>query len=252
MKNVSRVLASLFLGAALSAGVAVADTSGAARYDNTIESRVNQELSKKQEFRNLQASVEDGIVTLTGDVNVYQQKLNAAKKIRKLDKVQGVRNLIAVSSTAPDSKLAADLDRKLYYDRIGYDNVFNYVTVSVNDGVATLIGDVKNPVSRDSAFSIASSVPGVKEVVDNIRVLPVSNFDDEIRLRATRAIYGNSVLGRYAIDPALPIRIVVDNGKLTLYGTVESKMDKEVAGIKASQVFGVFSVQNNLVVAKKS
>jgi hyperosmotically inducible periplasmic protein len=252
MKNISRALATLFLGVALSAGVAVADTSGAARYDNTIESRVNQELSKKQEFRNLQASVEDGIVTLTGDVNVYQQKLNAAKKIRKLDKVQGVRNLIAVGTTAPDSKLAADLDRKLYYDRIGYDNVFNYVTVSVNDGVATLIGDVKNPVSRDSAFSIASSVPGVKEVVDNIRVLPVSNFDDEIRLRATRAIYGNSVLSRYAIDPALPIRIVVDNGKLTLYGTVESKMDKEVAGIKASQIFGVFSVQNNLVVAKKS
>jgi osmotically-inducible protein OsmY len=57
------------------------------------------------------------------------------------------------------------------------------------------------------------------------------------------------VLNRYEADPALPIRIVVDNGKLSLYGTVASKMDKEVAGIRAGEVFGVFKVQNNLVVA---
>ena len=92
----------------------------------------------------------------------------------------------------------------------------------------------------------------MKDVVDNIKVGPVSGFDDDIRLRATRAIYRDPVLSRYAIDPALPIRIVVDNGKLTLFGTVASKMDKDVAGIRASQVFGVFSVQNNLQVAKES
>jgi osmotically-inducible protein OsmY len=252
MKNFSRAFASFLLFGVLTAGAALAEPAGAARYDSAIETRVNQALSKKQEFRSLQASVEDGIVTLTGDVNLYQQKLDAAKKVRKLDKVQGVRNLIAVGSTVPDAQLAAQLDRKLYYDRVGYDNLFNYVTVSVNDGVVTLIGDVRNPVSRNSAFAIAGSMPGVKEVVDNIKVLPASPFDDQIRLRATRAIYGNSVLSRYAIDPARPIRIVVDNGKLTLYGTVQSKMDKQIAGIQAGQVFGVFSVQNNLAVASKS
>ena len=248
MKNLPRALATLVFAGVLSVGLAAAD-SGAARYDGDIQSRVSQELTKKQQFRNLQATVEDGIVTLTGNVDVYQQKLDAAKKVKKMAKVQGVRNLIEVGTTVPDDKLAATLDRKLYYDRMGYDNVFNYVTVSVNDGVATLIGEVRSPVSRNSAFSIASSVPGVKEVVDNIKVSPASNFDDQIRLRATRAIYGNSVLSRYAIDPALPIRIVVDNGKLTLYGTVQNKMEKQIAGIKANQVFGVFSVQNNLVVA---
>ena len=248
MKNLFRALASFLLVGVLSIGAAAQAT--AARYDSDIESRVSQELSKKKEFRNLQMSVEDGIVTLTGNVNVYQEKLDVAKKVRKMDKVQGVRNLVAVGTSMPDSELQAKLDHKLAYDRIGYDNLFNFVTVSVKDGVATMIGEVKEPVSRDSAFYVVSSVPGVKEVINNVKVAPVSGFDDRIRLAATRAIYGDSVLNRYAADPVLPIRIVVDNGKLSLYGTVASKMDKDVAGIRAGSVFGVFKVQNNLVVAK--
>ena len=95
-------------------------------------------------------------------------------------------------------------------------------------------------------------LPGVKDVVDNIKVSPVSGFDDRIRISALRAIYRDPVLGRYASDPAKPIRIVVDNGKLSLYGTVATAMDKQIAGMRANQVFGVFSVQNNLEVVKGS
>ena len=83
MKNLGKALASLLLVGVLSVGVAAETAS--ARYDRNIESRVSQELTKKKEFRNLQASVEDGIVTLTGSVDIYQQKLDAAKKVRKLD-----------------------------------------------------------------------------------------------------------------------------------------------------------------------
>ena len=71
-------------------------------------------------------------------------------------------------------------------------------------------------------------------------------------LSALRTIYRDPTLSRYASDPAKPIRIVVDNGKLSLYGTVATAMDKQVAGIRANQVFGVFSVQNNLEVVKGS
>jgi osmotically-inducible protein OsmY len=230
----------------------MAQTSSAARYDGDIQARVAQQLAEKKEFRNLNAATEDGIVTLTGTVDLYQQKLDAAKKVRKMDKVAGVRNLIAVSTTVPDAVLTAQLDRKLYYDRIGYDNLFNFVTVSVKDGVATLNGETKSYPARDSAVAIVNRMPGVKDVVNNIAVAPTSIFDDEIRIRATRAIYRDSVLSRYAIDPAKPIRILVNNGHLTLEGTVANAMDKNVAGIRAGQVFGVFSVENNLEVAKKS
>jgi osmotically-inducible protein OsmY len=248
MKNLYKTLASFLMVGLLSAGLA-AETA-ASRYDGDIESRATQALASKQQFTTVQASVEDGIVTLTGEVNLYQQKLDAARKVRKLSQVQGVRNLISVSSTVPDGQLAATLDRKLAYDRFGYGSLYNYVTTSVDGGVVTLIGEVRDPVSRDSAADLAATVPGVKEVVNNVKVAPTSIFDDSIRLAATRAIYGDSVLGRYGIDPALPIRIVVDNGKLSLYGTVSSKMEKNIAGIKAGQVFGVFQVNNNLVVAK--
>jgi hyperosmotically inducible periplasmic protein len=250
MKSISKSPASFLILGVLAASLAAAQTA-AGRYDGAIQAKVAQELAKKQEFCNIQAATEDGIVTLTGTVELYQQKLDAAKKIRKSDKVQGVRNLIEVSSTVPDAELAPQLDRKLYYDRIGYDNPFNFVTVSVEDGVATLHGATYNDVGRDSALALVNRTPGVKDVVDNITVAPVSNFDDRIRVGAIRAIYRDPLLNRYAIDPALPIRIVVDNGRLTLYGTVMNQMDKQVAGIRASQVFGVFSVQNNLEVQNK-
>ena len=251
MKNILSAFVLLLAVSALSAGLA-AQNIGAGRYDQAIAARVERQLSGQKEFRSLQAGVDDGIVTLTGSVDVYQQKLDAARKVRKLAQVQGVRNLIEVSSNVPDAELAAQLDRKLYYDRIGYDNQFNYITASVKDGVATLSGETRTDVGRDSAVALANRMPGVKEVVNDVNVAPTSNFDDDIRLRALRAIYRDPVLGRYASDPAAPIRIVVSNGKLSLYGTVENTMDKNIAGIRAGQVFGAFQVENNLEVAKKS
>ncbi len=250
MKSILRTVTPFLSVAILSIGLAAQTAS--ARYDSDIQTQVTRQLAKKPEFRNLQATTEDGIVTLSGSVNLYQQKLDAAKKVRKLDKVQGVRNLVAVGSTVPDAELTAKLARQLYYDRIGYDNLFNFVDVSVNSGVATLSGETRTDVGRDSAVSLVNRTPGVKDVVDNIKVSPVSSFVDRIRLSAVRAIYHDPILGRYASDPAKPIRIVVDNGKLTLYGTVENAMDKQVAGIRAGQVFGAFKVQNNLEVVKGS
>jgi hyperosmotically inducible periplasmic protein len=234
-------------------GLMLADTSGVGRYDASIETQASQQLATKKQFHSVQSAVEDGIVTLTGEVDLYQQKLDAAKKVRKLPNVQGVRNLIEVAgANVPDTQLAAQLDRKLYYDRMGYDNMFNFITASVENGVVTLNGEALLDVDRESALWLAYNTPGVKDVVNNVNLAPVSNFDDRIRVQAARMIYRDPVLSRYAIDPARPIRIVVNNGKLSLYGTVASPMDKEVAGIRAGQVFGAFSVQNNLQVQKKS
>lgn len=252
MKTILRSVGLFIAAGVLSAGLA-AQTTGASRYDSTIESKVTQQFAAKKGFQRVQATVEDGIVTLTGDVDLYQQKLDAAKKVRKLQNVQGVRNLIAVNGqSVPDAQLAAQLDRKLYYDRMGYDIAFNFVTATVNDGVVTLNGATRDQFDCDSALGLVDNTPGVKDVVNNVKVAPASIFDDQIRFRELRAIYRDSVLNRYAIDPARPIRIVVDNGHVTLYGTVATAMDKQVAGIRANQVFGTFSVQNNLEVARKS
>lgn len=235
----------------LSSSFLLAQAASVNRYDNTIQQQVTRKLDSKKEFSNVRASVEDSIVTLTGNVNLYQQKLDAAKQARKIEHAAGVRNLIAVAGPAiSDAALQAKLSEKLWYDRIGYDNLYNYFTLAVNDGVVTIGGQTYNDVGKDSALAMVQRMPGVKDVIDNITVAPVSIFDDDVRIRAARAIYRDPVLSRYGIDPALPIRIIVDNGHIGLYGTVASPMDKQIAGMRANQVFGAFSVENHLVVSK--
>ena len=229
----------------------LAQAASVNRYDNAIQQQVTRKLDSKKEFNNVRASVEDGIVTLTGTVDLYQQKLDAAKQARKIEHAAGVRNLITIAGpTVSDAALQAKLNEKLWYDRIGYDNLYNYFNLAVNDGVVTIGGQTYNDVGKDSALAVVQRMPGVKDVIDNVTVAPVSIFDDEVRIRAARAIYRDPVLSRYGIDPALPIRIIVDNGHIGLYGTVASPMDKQIAGIRASQVFGAFSVENHLVVSK--
>jgi hyperosmotically inducible protein len=252
MKAIFRAIGLFLAASVLTAGL-MAETTGASRYDQSIQTKVQAELAGKNEFRNVQSTVQDGIITLTGSVDLYQQKLDAAKKVRKTSEAQGVRNLIAVEGkSVSDAELAAQLDRKLYYDRVGYDVAFNYITAEVENGTVTLNGEARLEVARDSAQALADRMPGVKDVVNDVKVSPTSIFDDQIRVRILRAIYRDPVLNHYTIDPARPIRILVDNGHVTLDGVVGTKMDKQVAGLRANQVFGAFSVQNNLLVAGKS
>jgi osmotically-inducible protein OsmY len=248
VKAAGALLAVGLLGATL-----MAETGGASRYDNQIQTTVSQKLAAKREFNNVKASVAEGIVTLTGTVDLYQGKLDAAKVARKAAHAQGVRNLVDVAgANVPDAQLEEKLAKKLRYVRMGYDNTFDYFALGVKDGVVTVEGQDRTGLGRDEALFDVATTPGVKDVIDNVSLEPVSQFDDGLRLRAMRVIYGDSVLSKYAIDPARPIRIIVDNGHLTLYGSVDNKMDKEVAGIRANQLFGAFSVDNKLQVEGKS
>jgi hyperosmotically inducible periplasmic protein len=245
-----RLVGSL-LAVGLMAASVFAQESGVARYDNSIQTGVTQKLASKAKFSNVKSSVEDGIVTLTGTVDLYQAKLDAAKAAKKTAHATGVRNLITVAGpNVTDAQLEQKLATKLRYVRVGYDNTFDYFAIGVKDGVVTVEGQDRTGVGRDEAMADIANMPGVKDVVDNVSIEPVSLFDDGLRLRALRVIYRDPVLSKYAMDPASPIRIIVTNGHVTLYGAVDSKMDKDIAGIRANQLFGAFSVQNNLVVGK--
>jgi osmotically-inducible protein OsmY len=220
------------------------------RYDSEIQNAVAQKLAKKSQLRDVKANVEDGIVTLTGSVDLYQRELDAAKLARKTAHVQGVRNQMTVAgANVPDAQLENKLARQMSFVRVGYDNTFDHFALDVKDGVVTIEGQDRTGMGRDEALADIANTPGVKDVIDNVSVEPVSGFDDALRLRALRAIYRDSVLGKYAMDPARPIRIIVDNGHVTLYGTVESTMDRQIAGLRANGIPGAFSVENKLQVA---
>jgi hyperosmotically inducible periplasmic protein len=219
-----------------------------AQTDNNIQAELQNSLKK---FKGVQISVKNGIVDLEGTVNDFATKEEIDKKVHRVKNVVAVRNKLQVAGAGEmsDAQLQQAIVKKLQYDRVGYGNAFNAISVTVQDGVVTLGGNALGPVAADSAVSLASHFRGVQDVNNEITVDPLSPMDDRTRMQVYRAIYGYPSLNKYAIDPAQPIRITVVNGNVTLSGVVDTQADKDVANIKANGVPGVFKVTNNLQVA---
>lgn len=218
--------------------------------DAAIQADVAKALDNKR-FSDVNATVQGGVVTLSGTVEVYSAKEDADKKVHHRKNVRGVQNLITVAGpVVEDGTLRAKLGEKLAYDRVGYGTTaFNALTIGVQNGVVTLGGVAYGSADKDSALSLVENYPGVKDVIDTIEVAPPSPMDDRIRIAEARAIYGYPSLNKYSIDPAKPIRITVVNGNVTLSGVVDTQSDKDTANIRANGVPGVFKVTNNLQVA---
>jgi len=253
-KQTRRTMVVTALGAALMLPMMAQQASAPA--DAQVQAEVEKSLQNKR-YAGVTSTVKNGMVTLTGNVDVYATKEEAEHRIHHKKGVTAVSNQITVGSgepsTASDIALRNKLAEKLAYDRVGYGTTpFNSFTIGVQNGVVTLGGVAYGPTDKDSAVSLVSYYPGVKDVVDEIEVAPLSPNDDRIRIAAARAIYGFPSLNRYAADPAKPIRITVVNGNITLTGVVDSQADKDTAGIRANGVPDAFKVTNNLQVAGKT
>ena len=129
-----------------------------------------------------------------------------------------------------------------------YFGVFDNLSYRIDNGVVTLLGEVTRPTLKSDAGRVVTRLEGVKAVVNNIEVLPLSPFDDRIRIATYRAIYGYGPLQRYALGTQPSIRIIVKNGNVSLEGIVNTAMDRTLVNMRANQVPGVFSVSNELQV----
>ncbi len=140
------------------------------------------------------------------------------------------------------------LEQKVRHEinMLPYYGVFDNLSFRVDGDKVTLIGQVRQPVLKIDAESAVKHIEGVRQVDDQIEVLPLSHFDDQIRVQTSRAIYGFGALSRYAQGTHPSIHIVVKNGNVTLEGVVANTMDKEMAYLRANGVHGVFSVTNDL------
>jgi hyperosmotically inducible protein len=129
-----------------------------------------------------------------------------------------------------------------------YYSVFDDLSYAVNpdSGVVTLDGAVTRPILKSDVEHSVKKIPGVTQVVNNIKVLPLSPFDNQIRVAEYRAIFSFGGLYRYAMGAIPSVHIIVDNGHVTLTGVVDNEADKNMAYIRANGVPGVFSVTNNL------
>jgi hyperosmotically inducible protein len=131
-----------------------------------------------------------------------------------------------------------------------YYSIFDDLSFHVVNGQVELSGDVTQPYKKSDIGNIVAKVPGVTSVTNDVKVLPLSDFDSRLRLQVARAIFSDPTLTQIAMEPVPSIHIIVDNGHVTLTGVVSTQMQKNVAGLRANGAglsFG--SVQNNLVVA---
>ncbi|MGZ4872226.1 MAG: BON domain-containing protein [Candidatus Angelobacter sp.] len=128
---------------------------------------------------------------------------------------------------------------------------FDNIAFKLNGYDVTLLGQVTRPTLKSDAEHVVKKIEGVERVDNRIEVLPVSSNDDRLRFDVFNAIYRYAPLQHYGVGSNRPIRIIVNHGHVTLEGVVDRESDKNMAGLRANGVAGVFSVQNNLVVPGK-
>jgi hyperosmotically inducible protein len=150
---------------------------------------------------------------------------------------------IATAQARSDTQVADEIGRQI--NNYPQFTIFDHVSGSVDNGVVTLTGKVTMPYKKDDIGRKASAIRGVREVLNRIDVLPVSPFDEELRLRVARAIYGNSAFWQYAARANPPIHIIVEGGRVTLTGVVSSNVDRMLARSLATGL-GELSVTNEL------
>lgn len=161
--------------------------------------------------------------------------------------------LAASIASAQSDKIRNNLIREVRHELImlPYYGVFDNLSFQVDGYNVKLIGQVTRPTLKSEAENVVKGIEGIGKVINEIVVLPLSPMDDSIRRATYRAIYGNPPLDRYALQAIPSIHIIVSGGKVTLTGVADSEADKNLAGLKANGVSGVFSVDNQLQVADR-
>jgi len=158
----------------------------------------------------------------------------------------------AAANQAASSRGTERIVREVRHELVmlPYYGVFDNLAYRVDGVTVTLMGQVTRPTLKSDAENVVKRIEGVEHVKNEIEVLPVSPNDDRIRRAVYRAIYSDPTMDRYAIQAVPPIHIIVKNGNASLEGVVSTEADKNIAGIRANGVSGVFSVTNDLRVEK--
>ena len=229
----------------------VASTSAIAQRtasDETLGRLVTQRLMDEDMTR-VSVSVASGIVTLRGTVPTLWVKHRAIEEASKVDDVISVFSELKVPRGESDERIAAQVGQRL--QRYILFTIFDDANVEVDNGVVTLTGRVTLPYKADAFADLAAHISGVQEVRNEVRALPVSLFDDQLRYAVARRIYGDSLFSRYATQANPPLHIIVERGKVTLTGVVFSEVERRKAEAIARDTFSVMAVTNKLRIERQ-
>jgi hyperosmotically inducible protein len=159
---------------------------------------------------------------------------------------------IAASNTKDDANYQTTKEIRKEILKLPYYGVFDNIAFDIQGDTVTLYGQVVRPTTKKDVARRVAKVEGIDKVVNKIDVLPLSRFDDGIRIRTYNAVFGRGGLSRYAAGTNPSLHIIVKNGHVTLEGVVATRGDSNLANLMANGVSGVFSVTNNLRVERSS
>jgi len=232
----------------LAMGLAVPSVfAGTQTSDARLQAELQDKIYHAHVFQHGQVAVnyENGTATLTGTVDNLGSKMDAERAARKVGGVTQVVNNIQVKAdnvTLPQMLEQARKEVVTYY---AY-GIFDNVELAAEGDKLTVSGQVTQPFKKSDLGNILARVRGVASFENNLEVLPLSNFDDRLRLSVARAIYGNQALLMYGNRALPPIHIIVKNGNVTLEGAVGTKLDRQLAEFAARSAGLSFSVVNKL------
>ena len=230
--------------AVCSVGLAIADTRD---NDLRLQSVGTEKLARLKLGDRVEVRVDNGVATLSGSVDSIGLKERAAKEISKVNGIAGVTNNLNVSEpgASPEQILGKAVHAVRMYP---FYTIFDNVELSMDGGRLKLQGQVAEPWRKRDIEQLVSMIPGVREIENRLEVLPLSPFDNGLRVRIATAIYRNPELSNYAFRADPPIHIIVKNGNVTLTGVVHSEVDKAVATNVARFAATYFALDNQLKV----
>jgi hyperosmotically inducible protein len=193
----------------------------------------------------VQATLQNGVATLTGTVDNLGAKLDAERAARKAPGVVQVLDNIQVRADDVTPRQILEEARKQVVTYYAY-GIFDNVVLQAEGSTLTVSGQVTQPFKKQDIGNFLARVRGVATLENNLEILPASLFDDDLRLAVARAIYGDPFFVHYADQPAPPIHIIVKNGNVTLEGAVATLLDRTKAEMAARLAGLSFSVVNNL------
>lgn len=249
MRTWKLVIAGFLLSLMLTAPALAAGGADAPRQATPSDEQVRAAVERKLAGLDLPASsitvaVEGGTVTLSGTVPSLWAKQEAIDRARSVDEVTSVIADVSVARAESDAVIANEVAKRL--QRYVFYTVFDDVDAAVRDGVVTLEGRVTMPYKVSEMANLVSRVSGVQAVENRISTLPVSPFDDQLRMTIASRIYRDPLFWNYAIQAVPPLHIIVENGRVTLTGVVNSEVERRKAEAIARTTFGVFDVTNAL------
>ena len=242
MRKIRLLIVVLALGLAVPAAFARTEDASA-RVTAELQDKIYH--AKVFDHGTVQAAFDNGVATLTGTVDNLGSKLDAERAARKVNGVTQVIDNIRVSADDVTPRQMLDKARHQVVVYYAY-GIFDNIALEAKGNTLVVSGQVTEPFKKADLGNILARVRGVANLENNLEVLPLSTFDDQLRVALARAIYGRTGFELYAVQANPPIHIIVKNGNVTLEGAVGSKMDSTLAEMAARNVGLTFSVTNNL------